>query len=153
MNRLAHAIAPLVVLSLMAAKPAHAEPPAARFRPVQLYIDSGSQPLAAYQVEIVVASGDARIVGIEGGEPPAFRSAPYYDPAALKGGRIIIAAFNTGDQLPSGKVRVATLHMEESGPGTPVYQATLMAAATSNGKPIDARVWITPDGSKEEEKK
>jgi hypothetical protein len=157
MNRFTRAIASLAILSLMGVTPSYAEEPAPRFRSVQIYVDSGDQPLAAYQIELVVTSGDAGIVGVEGGDPPAFRSAPYYDPAALKGGRIIIAAFNTGDDLPSGKIRVATVHMEETGAAAPVYQAKLIVAATSSGKPIDARVWIVTDADRppsgEEEKK
>lgn len=157
MNRLAHFVAALVIVSLTGAMPSHAEQPAPRFRPVQIYVDSGEQALAAYQIELVVTSGNARIVGVEGGEPAAFRPAPYYDPAALKGGRIIIAAFNTGNDLPHGKLRVATVHVEETGAGAPVYQAKLIVAATSSGKPIEARVWIATDADRppsgEEEKK
>src|SRR5439155_1207563 len=70
---------------------------AGRFRTVAVYVDAGQAPLAAYQVEITVGdtAPTAKIVGVEGGSADAFRAAPYYDPAALQGGRIIIAAFTT----------------------------------------------------------
>ena len=55
-----------------------------RFAPVDVYLDSGSRPLAAYQFELKVTQGKVKIVGVEGGEHEAFREAPYYDPAALK---------------------------------------------------------------------
>src|SRR5262245_1851632 len=38
-----------------------------RFTTLKVFVDSGSQPLAAYQVSLTL-SGSARIVGIEGGE-------------------------------------------------------------------------------------
>src|SRR5262249_39121012 len=81
-----------------------------RFRPVHVYVDPAGAPLAAYQLEIVV-DGNAMIVGVEGGEHPAFARPPHYDPAALAGGRIILAAFDTGTELPTQRTRVATVHM------------------------------------------
>jgi hypothetical protein len=120
-----------------------AEDRSIRFRPLDLYVDSAGQPLAAYQVEIV-ADGDAIIVGVEGGDPPAFAAPPHYDPAALASGRIILAAFDTGTDLPSGRTRVATVHMRESGP-QPRYHATLKIAGGPDGRPIDATVELVPD--------
>jgi hypothetical protein len=112
---------------------------AAQFRPVAVYVDSDDAALAAYQVEIVADGAD--IVGVEGGEPAAFRDAPYYDPAALQGGRIIIAAFNTGTDLPRGKTRVATLHMRETST-TPEYEIKFVTAASSGGTPITPTVSV-----------
>ena len=123
------------VLLLACLLPAPA--PAASFRPVAVFLDSGDQLLAAYQVEII-AHG-AEIVGVEGGEHRAFRDAPYYDPAALQGGRIVIAAFNTGSDLPHGKTRVATLHMRET-EVSPNYEITLIAAASAGGARITPTV-------------
>ena len=79
-----------------------------RFAPVHIYLDSGNKLLAAYQFELKVAPGQIRIVGVEGGQHKAFEEAPYYDPAALANDRIIIAAFNTGSELPKGRSRIAT---------------------------------------------
>ena len=115
-----------------------------RFRPVHVYIDPAGTPLAAYQIEIV-ADGNARIVGVEGGEHPAFAEPPAYDPAALAGGRIIIAAFDLGDDLPTERTRVATIHMREAGPLDPTYSATLQAVGDPDGQPIDATVVLEPD--------
>ena len=42
-----------------------------RFEAIDIYIDSGAQPLAAYQVELRATSGDVKAVGIEGGDPSA----------------------------------------------------------------------------------
>ena len=123
----------LILLVCLLPLPAHG----ASFRPVAVYLDSGDQPLAAYQVEIIVRG--AEIVGVEGGEHPAFQDAPYYDPAALQGGRIIIAAFNTGSDLPHGKTRVATLHMRETA-AAPDYEITLIAAASTGGTRITPTV-------------
>lgn len=116
---------------------------AQRYQPIDVYIDSGDAPLAAYQVEVTV-DGDAIIVGVEGGDVPAFAAAPHYDPRALAGGRIIIADLDLGADLPRGRTRVATLHMRESGP-PPTYHATLQAAADAGGTPIPATVSLEPE--------
>ncbi len=111
-----------------------------RFAPVHIYIDSGSKPLAAYQFELKAAAGQIKIVGVEGGEHAAFKEAPYYDPAALMDDRIIIAAFNTGRDLPAGRTRVATIHLQIFGDAEPEYQLTLVAAADNNGEKISAEL-------------
>lgn len=110
----------------------------ARFTSVDIFIDSGTQPLAAYQFEFKPEAADVKIVGIEGGEHPAFRIPPYYDPAALAKGRVIIAAFNTGKNLPSGRTRVATLHLRVAGSAQPRYGVSLTVAASPEGKAIAA---------------
>jgi hypothetical protein len=116
---------------------------AQRYQPIDVYIDSGNAPLAAYQVEVTV-EGDAMIVGVEGGDVPAFAAPPHYDPRALAGGRIIIADLDVGTDLPRGRTRVATLHMRESG-APPTYHATLQAAADADGTPIPATVRLEPE--------
>lgn len=115
----------------------HDEP---RFTWVDVYIDSADRGLAAYQFEVTTA---AKIVGVEGGEVPQFKDAPYYDPAALHGGRIIIAAL-TVDEAPKGRIRVARLHMYET--GKPDYASKLMVAAAPGGDKIEARVEIVRGG-------
>jgi hypothetical protein len=115
-----------------------------RFRPVHVYVDPAGAPLAAYQIDIV-ADGNAEIVGVEGGEGPAFRRPPHYDPAALAGARIIIAAFDTGADLPTQRTRVATVQMRESGSVEPTYRASLQIAGGPDGHPIDAAVALEPD--------
>ena len=115
---------------------------AQRYQPVDVFVDSGDQPLAAYQIEVTV-DGDAMIVGVEGGDSPAFAPAPHYDPKALAGGRIIIADLDVGSDLPRGRTRVATLHMRESG-APPTYHVVLQAAANADGTPIPATVRLEP---------
>lgn len=113
---------------------------AARFRPVDVYVDAGDRPLAAYQIEITAADC-AEVVGVEGGDHAAFRAAPYYDPAALSGGRIVIGAFSTAADLPRGKTRVAKLHMRET--RSPCsYAARLVAAASDDGARAPAKVLL-----------
>ena len=63
-----------------------------RFRPLHVELEVGARPLAAYQVELVAAEGDAEIVGVEGGHSAGFDQPPYYDPEALAGGRIVLGA-------------------------------------------------------------
>lgn len=109
-----------------------------RFEAVDVYMDSGEVPLAAYQFELAAETGEIKIVGIEGGEHPAFKEPPYYDPAALSNDRIIVAAFNTGQDLPSGKTRVATVHLQISAETEPELVVKLEVSATVEGKKIPA---------------
>jgi hypothetical protein len=116
-------------------RPAQAES-AVRFAAVDVVIDSGDKPLAAYQFELTANSGAFKIVGVEGGEHAAFAKPPYYDPAALSRDRIIIAAFNTGRDLPKGKTRVARIHVRISGNEDPQYDVKLAVAASIDGEKI-----------------
>jgi len=110
--------------------------PAVRFSFVDVYVDSAGQPLAAYQFELAAKVGQVKIVGVEGGEHAAFRQPPYYDPAALARNRIIIAAFNTGSDLPKGKTRVARIHLQITGERQPEYTIKLDVAASPDGQKI-----------------
>lgn len=112
--------------------------PAVRFVAVDVYLDSGDQALAAYQFELAAEVGQVTIVGVEGGEHAAFAEPPYYDPAALANDRIVIAAFNTGDDLPAGNTRVARVHLRVTGDQTPEYVVNLKVAGTSDGTEINA---------------
>jgi len=121
-------------------KPDAAPAESVRFEAVHVYVDSKDQPLAAYQFELVDKSRTIKIVGIEGGEHAAFKQPPYYDPAALMNKRVIIAAFNTGRDLPRGKTRVATIHVQLTGDRKPEYEVKLQVAASSDGRHIPATV-------------
>jgi len=110
----------------------------ARFGWVDIYVDPGDVPLAAYQFELAAETGSFRIVGVEGGEHPAFAAPPYYDPAALAHDRILIAAFSTDDDLPAGRTRVARIHVQITGAETPDYVVKLTVAATVDGTEIPA---------------
>ena len=111
-----------------------------RFVPLQIRIDPGGSPLAAYQFELKAAKGRIRIVGVEGGSDPAFGRAPYYDPAALAQDRIVIAAYSLDGRLPTGPVRVATIHLQVQGDVEPEYELTLDAAADDHGDSISAKI-------------
>lgn len=132
----------LTILICALAAPLFAQQPAeespVRFRAVDIYIDSGSTPLAAYQLEFSVTNTVAKIVGIEGGAHPAYHEPPYYDPKAIQQERVIIAAFNTDkpDKLPTGKTRVATIHLEIVGAEKPAYQLKIQAGGGSAGNRI-----------------
>ncbi len=111
-----------------------------RFETRDIFVDSHATPLAAYQFELTADPAAVQIVGVEGGEHPAFNPAPYYDPAALMHNRIIIAAFNTGHDLPTGSTRVARLHLRIISPNEPKYDLKLESAADASGNRIDAAV-------------
>lgn len=121
--------------------------PAPVFKAIHIYLDPQAQPLAAYQFEFNAAfpegtNGSVKLVGIEGGEHAAFAEPPHYDPQALHADvpRIIIAAFNTGDALPTGKTRIATLHVQVI--GEPDYTLGLKLAASADAKTIPASISI-----------
>ena len=117
--------------------------PKVRFAPLHIFLDSGSQPLAAFQFELKAAAGQIKIVGVEGGQHAAFKEAPYYDKAALyKSNRIIIAAFNTGRELPKGRTRIATIHLQIIGDAEPDYELKLVVAADADAKEIPAKIDI-----------
>ncbi|MHC4768662.1 MAG: hypothetical protein ACYTEI_08130, partial [Planctomycetota bacterium] len=90
-----------VLLATGAGWAATAQPlgPSVRFQAVHVSVDTGDEPLAAYQLDLRAATDNVRIVGIEGGAHPAFADPPYYDPAAIQGDRVIIGAFST---VPAG---------------------------------------------------
>lgn len=114
--------------------------PIVRFAPLHIYLDSGNKSLAAYQFELKAAAGQIKIVGVEGGQHEAFKDAPYYDPAALANDRIIIAAFNTGSELPTGRTRIATIHLQIIGEAEPDYELKLIVAADVDAKEIPAEI-------------
>jgi hypothetical protein len=111
-----------------------------RFDAIDIFVDSGSQPLAAYQLTFNSQNG-AKIVGIEGGDPGVFAEPPYYDPEAMQKEEVVIAAFNTAgaDRLPTGRIRVATIHVQTEAKIVPTYKVEASAAATRDGKQIKVR--------------
>jgi hypothetical protein len=113
-----------------------------RFETRDVIVDAGSTPLAAWQVEIVDASGRSKLVGLEGGEHAAFAEPAFYDAKALITERVVLAAFQTQRALPVGRTRVARLHLEIQGSEAPRFEVRLVAAATFDGKPIQASALI-----------
>jgi hypothetical protein len=115
-----------------------------RFEAIDVFLDSGNLPLAAWQLELRSHTQDVEIVGIEGGEHSAFKEPPYYDPRAMNNNRVILGAFNTGsdDQLPSGRSRVARIHVQITGPGERLWHTELTTSAASDGRNIPAELSI-----------
>lgn len=137
-------IVPSVLLLLLSsfAPVLAAQPPGHRFVAVDIFLDS-PQPVAAWQFEL--RSDNATIVGVENGESRAFRDAPYYDREAVERGnaeRIIVADYSLAapDALPSGRIRVATLHLLLADRGEPQFDLELITAVTHDGAVIDATI-------------
>jgi hypothetical protein len=139
-------IALAMILGAIAQAPAPvpAQARAEHFMVVDVLVETGPQPLAAYQIEITATNldGAVKIVGIEGGEMAAFRNPPYYDPTAMQGDRVIVGAFSTApaEQLPQGSVKIAAVHCLVPGDSTPVFRAKPAAAAAHDGQPISIQV-------------
>jgi hypothetical protein len=113
-----------------------------RFATLDVVLDPANRPLAAYQFDLRASHGNVKIVGIEGGDHPAYQDAPYYDPAAMMNDRVILAAYSTNNDLPKTKTRVARIHIQIEGPTQPEYTIELTTAAGSDGQPIEATVTI-----------
>ena len=136
---------PALLLTALLASAAFAQrdddaPAAVRFEFIDVYVDSGDVPLAAYQFELTDAAESVKIVGIEGGEHEAFATPPYYDPKALKNDRAIIAAFSTAADLPTGQTRVATVHVQVEVDVIPEITINLETAGDVQGNEINAEV-------------
>jgi hypothetical protein len=110
---------------------------------VDAWIDPHGQPLGAYQFELKSSGAGVTLVGVEGGEHPAFAQPPYYDPKANLKKSIIIAAYNTSSDLPRTRTRVARIMVRISGSVEPNFSATLDVAASNESKPIDAAVSVS----------
>ncbi|HYE99067.1 MAG TPA: hypothetical protein VEJ18_09160 [Planctomycetota bacterium] len=128
-------IALLLLLLLLAPAPQER-----RFVAYDVVVETDGRPLAAWQLEV---RSSAKIVGIEGGEPASYAKAPYYDPAALEGGRIVLAAFTT-EAPPSGRLRIARIHMLEEGAAD--YASRLLVAAGPDGGRYDADIHLVRVG-------
>jgi hypothetical protein len=97
--------------------------------------------LGAWQVELEAERAGAKIVGVEGGEG-VYANAPFYDPKALQGGRIVLAGFSLEEKLPTGRVKVATVHLQEMG-GNARFESRLIVAADAEGKKLNADLSVT----------
>ncbi len=133
-------IVPVLVLAQQSEQDIPTVQPKVRFAPLHIFLDSSNKLLAAYQFELKATAGQIKIVGVEGGQHKAFKEAPYYDPAALANDRIIIAAFNTGRDLPKGRTRIATIHLQIIGDAEPDYELKLTVAADADAKEIPAKI-------------
>lgn len=131
----------LLLLSLIT----FAQAPTSEFAVFDIYLDSGAEPVAAYQLKISDERAAVKILSVEGGEHSAFSDPPKFDAKAIQRDVIKIAAFslNGRAQLPTGRTRIASLHVE-IGPGlTPEWIATVQAAAGPGGAKISTQVTLS----------
>jgi len=127
----------LLTTLLFLSLPALARDREVSFLAMDVWIDSGDQPLAAYQVEIRYDKRTTKIVGIEGGATKAFNGAPHYDAKGMEGGRIVLAAFTKDDEAaPIGNSRVGRIHLQVEGLQEPALSIQLISAATTGGDRI-----------------
>ncbi len=126
--------------------PSHANGTEVGFAALDIHLES-AQPVAAWQFELSEAGGRMRVVGVENGDIPAFGKAPYYDRKAVNDGRaerIIVADFTLRPrvELPTGKVRIATVHVRLTGDARPDYVLRLVTAGDATGKPVPASIYL-----------
>ena len=132
----------LIALALGSSFDVSPEP--VKFIALDVFVDPGGKPLVAWQIEIVCDVNQSKIVGVESGEVPFNLKAPHYDPRAFQGGRIVIAAFTTEKNPPSGRIRVARLHFLETGSAD--YASKLITAASPGAGGIDVKIELVPSG-------
>lgn len=148
LNALTRGVLPLLLIALLNPNASPQEPAdlssvsSSRFTWIDAWIDPHGKPLGAYQFELRTFGPDVALVGVEGGEHSAFAQPPYYDPKANLQKRIVIAAYNTSNDLPHQRTRVARIMVRITGAAEPKYSATLDVAASSDAKPIDAAVSV-----------
>ncbi len=112
----------------------------ARFVPVEVFVDS-PQRVAAWQFELKDRNASMKVVGVENGGSDVFQRAPYYDREAVTRGearRIVVADYSLAEEseLPTGRIRVATLHLMLDGDAD--FELNLVTATTADGRPIEA---------------
>ena len=115
-----------------------------RFAAVDIFLDS-PEPVAAWQFELADRLNTLKVVGVEQGESAAFDRVPYYDREAVDRGqadRIIVADYSLADvnDLPSGRSRIATIHLMLSGDTDADLNLQLVTATTYDGEVMDARI-------------
>jgi hypothetical protein len=139
--------AAIVALMTLAAAPATTDE-AVHFTTVDIRIDPAGEALAAYQVQFIAADASrVKLVGIEGGDAAPFVQPPYYDPAALSQNRVIVAAFNTGKELPHGSFRAARLHVQIIASQPVKWEARLIVASDAEGRKIPGAVASLSEGA------
>lgn len=112
------------------------------FATLDVYIDS-PRPFAAWQFRLSDRNHAMTIVGVENGDSDAFPDAPWYDRDAVADGtadRLIVADFSlVGEvRLPSGRTRVATLHVMLDAERAPDYQLELVTVTSADGSSSNA---------------
>ena len=123
-----------------------------RFDSVDIWLDS-AESVAAWQFELSDRNGTMKVVGIENGDSDAFAGTPYYDREAVQLGtadRIVVADYSLDEKesLPSGRIRLATLHLMLTGAYDPAFNLRLVTATTRDGQAIDASISLeSPTGS------
>lgn len=153
MTRAALAVAFAVLLGAGIELAAQQDTPG-RFMVLDVYVES-AEPLAAWQFELTERGGRMQVVGIESGGSAVFGDPPYYDRAAVERGaadRIIVADFtlDAAAELPSGRTRVARVHVRLDGDAqtVPDYDLRLVAAGAAHGRPIDAAISLQTDAGR-----
>jgi hypothetical protein len=144
----------ILSLLLLAGAAFAQEAPASRFLAVDVFLDS-PMPVAAWQFELTETRGMMQVVGIENGESTVYGDAPYYDREAVRLGtadRIVVADFSLADedQLPSGRIRVATVHVMLSGEAQPDFEVTLVTANSFGGQTIGAAISLDAPNGREQ---
>lgn len=110
------------------------------FGTIVVTLDPAGQELAGWQLRADFGKSDARIVGVEGGEHPAYADPPHYDPKALNTGEIILAALGSNEELPTDATIVAILHVEHDRSGLPPLEISEVVAVGADGNEITVTV-------------
>ncbi len=144
----------LLVATLGLSELASSETPAIKFVAVDIYLQS-DEPVAAWQFELIDRGGQSKITGIENGESAAYDRAPYYDREAINLGqsdRVVVADYSLAakEALPSGRFRLATVHLLQHGDDAAEFELTLVNASNHAGTAVNALIsWTIRTGSQQ----
>ncbi len=134
----------LILLWSICPGPAFSDDSNVRFAAVDIYLESPA-PIAAWQFELNDPHGLMKVVGVERGESAAYARAPYFDRDSVRRGeadRIVVADYSLADdaELPSGKTRIATVHLMLSRDGDTDFNLFLITATKYDGRAMDASI-------------
>ena len=119
--------------------------PTVEFAVLDIYVNSQSESLAAWQFELRDHNGRMTVVGVENGDHAAFKHPPAYDRNTVdrdQADRIVVASYslNAKPRLPTGLTRVASVHVRLD--GEPDFQLELVNAGNENGVAIPAVIQL-----------
>lgn len=112
------------------------------FSTVAVILDTERTALGAYEIDLQFDDERVLLVGVEAGTD--FTVPPVYDPKALQGDRIVLAAMDLHAQTARDRVHVATLHVEHPRTLELRPRALRIVAADADGRRIHATL-TAPD--------
>ena len=111
---------------------------------VDIYLDTGSHPLAAYTIELRYDPQVVAVLDVSHPGRGGFPGTPMVEPASFARGVTRIVGLHTGASLPRGRVRVARVHFRPaSASGSSSLSVSILGIYGPGGKPINGQAVLT----------